>query len=191
MEKHRQYVYTTAQPSCVLTHKAYNLAIAIDSAYFVLHRVCYSSYHALHCRLSMHNQTLPLWKAWPLYCCLTIFTKPETILPSDNSNILVWIKQTQYIFVISIVWLLEICVMSPVLQACNIWCACTQSLQSDKHKICCHQNKINAITIPWTMPMSSMISCSFREQHMLIKGLCRSICVNTNYTLVRCVLTDA
>ena len=33
---------TTAQPSCVLTHKAYNLAIAIDSAYFLLHPVCSS-----------------------------------------------------------------------------------------------------------------------------------------------------
>ena len=90
MEKHRQYVYTTSQPSCVLTHKACNLAIAIDSAYFVLHRVCYSSYHALHCRLSMHNQTLPLWKAWPLYCCLTIFTKPETILPSGTQIFWYW-----------------------------------------------------------------------------------------------------
>ena len=33
---------TTAQPFCVLTHKAYNLAIAIDSAYFLLHPVCSS-----------------------------------------------------------------------------------------------------------------------------------------------------
>ena len=33
---------TTAQPFCVLTHKAYNLAITIDSAYFLLHPVCSS-----------------------------------------------------------------------------------------------------------------------------------------------------
>jgi len=51
---------TTAQPSCVLAHKACNLAITIDSTYFVLHRVCYISYHVLHCRLPMHNQSLPL-----------------------------------------------------------------------------------------------------------------------------------
>ena len=72
--------------------------------------------------------------AWPLYCCLTNFTKAQTVLPSGNSTCLMLIKQTQHFFVISIVWLLEICAMSPMLHACNIWSARTQSLQSCKHK---------------------------------------------------------